>query len=532
MTLRTTTPSHSASLKQRSLALVVAAVLAQGALAQPGSTTSPAANPPTSPAVAPITAPDWSRLQVSDEVRASLAPGPALVSALRRAAMFSAGQPTAQRITLTHRSLASSAAAPKPAQQFNEVQSQTVLRMQPPIDGKPAAFRIDAGNLILSLTPNADGASLVAVNTLNTDLFWQRDIAQSTDDLWSQVQVGLPPLALPTLAWGLQGEAEFATWTKQLEAEQLATTNGQVRTRMPLVGTTTWQGVSANGSLIVGDNCVLRVDSATGQPIAAMFDLSASPGSHPLNTEDPASGPWLLVQMEFLSPPSVDAESIARWQPALANRTRVVSMTDLVAKPAEISVGSPVPVLALLDADLRGWSSLDEHLEAARAEATTPEAERERATLLVVFEPSDDTTFARAREAALAAEAVQRTLNLRVLAGKPLAPRVLVASIAAMELEEMKADRVKSVAGQWSKVETKAQPSQSVVTAPLVFSSGGKQLLSRFAARSRALLVVLAADGTLIRCIPLDERTVEREALARELLSLVPDAANVGRPAK
>lgn len=488
----------------------------------------------------PVITPDWAKLHVSQQALGELAPGPALVSALRRTAAFGSVQPTQQRITLTYCSLqASIANAQQPTAVANQNQSQVLERTQtqtqmlmrvlPSKGTAQAMFRIDAGNLLLSLkSVKTGGHALIAVNTLNTDLYFQRDIAAGAD-LWSAVQAGLPPLALPTLAWALQGEAEFVTWQQQLAAPQLAATGGHITTNMPLVGKTTWHGVTPDGSLIVGDNCVMRVDRATGQPLALQLDLSQSPviGTGPTeNTSinDPASlGPWLLVQIEFLAPPRVDADSLLQWEPAIETRTRVPNLTDLVAKPAEIGVGTPVPVLALLDGDLVGWPGLDAMLEAARVEAGSGKAERQRSCILVLFQPSDEAASARAREAALAAEAVQRTFNLRVLSGRPLAPNVMVASAAVMELEEMKAARAKQIVQHWQQSGEARKGLPPVTASPIVFSSGGKQLIGRFAARSKAVVAVIAGDGTLVRAIPLDERAVEREALTRELMGIIRD---------
>jgi hypothetical protein len=448
--------------------------------------------------------------------------------ALARVAEFVSSKPTLQRITITHRTPVASllaaqpAGAPVPEGRFADTQSQAMLAIVPaPAGAASPAFRLDAGSLILTLSSiNQQGTSLRAFSTLNPDLYWQRPV-DAHASLHAQLQDALPPLPFPSLPLALCAGNIRATLREQLDAQALAASGGTIRTPMPLVGTTLWQGVTPDGSFIVGDNAILRVDAATGQPLAWLFDLAPSPSAA---DSAQSEGPLLLVQVEFLTPALTTPEALASFAPSLAGRERVERLSELVPKPVEVQPGMPVPVLALLDSDLRGWPLLEEMLQSSAQEARTGQAHPARSAVIVLFDPTSALAEAKAREAALAAEAAQRTLTLRRLHRRSLTPRVLIASACAMELEQMKAERVQQLTLAWQQRGQASSGLPPVIESPLLFSSGGRRLLDRFAAKSKVLVLVIDGDGTLIRTLPLDERAVQRESLSRELLTLIPDA--------
>jgi hypothetical protein len=503
-------------------ALHAACVLALGGVTIAPAGAQPLPSPAGQPEQAPRRAPadEWAKLAVPAELARQLVPGPALVNALSRVASFVQAGPSLQRITVTHRTLAGEGQPP------TDVQSQALLSIVPDASGVPT-LRLDAGSLILTLSrdragdvPTAQPAHVLrAFSTLNPDIYWQRTLSNG-EPLAQQLDALLPPLPFPSLRFALDGQAGLDALRAQLDAPAQALSGGAVRTPAAILTETLWRGVSPDGSLLVGDNALLRVDAATGQPLSWLLDLSPSPDA---SAFERSLGPLLLVQVEFLTPALTTHEALASFAPAVQSRERVPTLTALVAKPVEVLPGSSVPVLALLDGELRGWQGLEEMLRQSEDEARTGEAHPARSAIIVLFEPGTHAIEAKAREAALAAEGVLRTLNIRQLRGGSLTPRVLVASAAAMELEQMRAERAKQLTAHWQQRGAANAGLPAVVESPLLFSSGGRKLLDRFAHRSRAMVLVVAGDGTLIRTLPLDDRAVQREALARELLMLIPD---------
>lgn len=362
----------------------------------------------------------------------------------------------------------------------------SVARSDP--DARPTlALRLGHA-LLFSL----DDRHLRGVHLANSSLLFERSLSDHESAL-DALQSALPPLAVPPLIWAASGTevpVEAAFWMLEdprFDSRVLSTS----------ASTLVVMGQSARGPF------ELTIDAATLRltRMLALIGPPDAPARFTLRLDQPAEPARLAFPPIEAAPGSGDG------------RTRVATVAELKPRLPEISTGSRLPSLGLMGQDLSAWS-----LDAALARPAPPslvgKMDPPRA-VLILFVPGVDASLASpaarsARAAAEAAHTLAQEYQRRTVLGDYGLPMVATIPVAVVEVGELDPEVVAQTATAWEPAAGQAP----------VWTTGGRQLMSRLIAGATAVAVVIDHEQRVLGTVPLDAG-LEPDAVATELRRLL-----------
>lgn len=333
-----------------------------------------------------------------------------------------------------------------------------------------------------------DATSLRGVHLANSGLFLDR-IIEPDESTLAVLDSALPQLAVPPVWWAIAPDdapIERAFW-------MLPGLRWDPRVLPAPGGTLVVMGQSQSGP------AELTIDATTLRVVRllALIGAAEAPTRYTLRLDQPPEPARLAF-------------------PPIDGRVRVTTLSELKPRLPEIGVGSRLPSLGLMGQDLSAWS-----LDAAMSRPAPPslvgkmEAPRGVVILFALGNDAPDAggLSSSARSALAAAEAAQalaQEFQRRTVLGDYGLPLVATIPVAVVEVGDLDPEVVKRTSAAWS---------PDVAQAPL-WTTGGRQLMSRIIAGASAIAVVIDHEQRVLGTIPLDAG-LEPEAVAQELRKLL-----------
>lgn len=333
-----------------------------------------------------------------------------------------------------------------------------------------------------------DSTSLRGVHLANSGLFLDRAV-EPGESVLAVLESALPPLAAPPIWWAIAPEEvplDRAFW-------MLPGLRWDARVLTAPVGTLVIMGQSESGA------AELTIDATTFRVVRllALIGSRDAPTRFTLRLDQPPEPARLAF-------PPVDG------------RVRVATLADLKPRLPEIGVGSRLPSLGLMGQDLSAWS-LDSALLRPAPPSLVGKMDPARGVVILFAagpELADATRLSgparSARAAAEAAEALAQEYQRRTVLGDFGLPLVATISVAVVEVGELDPEVVKRAGASWN---------PAAGHAPL-WTTGGRQLMSRIIAGASAIAVVIDHEQRVLGTISLDAG-LEPEAVAQELRRLL-----------
>jgi hypothetical protein len=362
-----------------------------------------------------------------------------------------------------------------------------VVRIDPGPPGStvPVRLFLDFGALRVLV----GGGKLTAVNPAVPGRYYQTKLAGPlTPQSLNKV---LPPTPIPELALACADPASLASFTPYTPG-----VTWTAATIDPSARSATMTGASSVGPIVLGAN------PTTGRLTKVVATIKGARGGD--TTLDLAITP-------------TDAGSPASWTISIEGRQRVNSLAELRSPPpssAHISARQPLPDFTLQRTDSTAWS-----LHRALSEPPAiPMA-------FILYRANPAERLGPASRDARAAAAVVRAVQFgQTSPGEPPAtPRDLkLAAALVMDLGQFNRAALDEEQRLWQFEAAGRSPDAQPVPAPeLLWANSAPQSIDRFDGAAGAVLLLIAADRTLLRVFPLDGRAAEPASLAADLRQAV-----------
>lgn len=362
-----------------------------------------------------------------------------------------------------------------------------------PTDGtqpRPARLRLDAGKSIVTV----QGDRVTFAHALNPTTYFERIVEggfnagilrQLPESPLPQMSLTFADLTRPTPT---RYDLRMATW------ETLAETPDNTN------------AVTLSGSL---ENypISLTIDRTTHRLVGYQLTFG-----NPGEALTPEKILHATVEQQTASDP-------ATWPISLDGRTKLASQAELKALPPTIEVGQAVPALGLMHADLSGWSLLD----ALDALATRPpQATGTVAAVLVMISPNADArTLSDARTALIGATRYARDLDMQRMQGLASSPRLIVASVGVLELNDFNREKIKALSVQWNDILKPRADTPADATPQQLWTSAGLSTLQQMAPAQTCAIIVIDQSQRLLATIPLDSRLLDEKSITTELRTIL-----------
>jgi hypothetical protein len=171
----------------------------------------------------------------------------------------------------------------------------------------------------------------------------------------------------------------------------------------------------------------------------------------------------------------------------------VATLAELVAAQLPLAPGARVPSLTLMDTGLRSWTLGDAFADGPKAN---------RAAVLILYRAGSEAARADAQAAALAVTQNARRLHASIE----------VHPVMVYELREFQVSGMQRETSHWDG------------TLPILASTGGRELLDRFAPGRNAAVVVIDRDHCLLGALDCDGRSSDVSGLGVKLRDLLASA--------